>query len=307
MAQMLHVLPGMPPGQALGPLCRRGHRWHGLDGSLRYVSGGKCAECEKIRKSTPEYKAKNRAWVAAWGRERYGSDPEYREQKLAKNRARNRARRSDPEKKAADYASKTRYREGLKAQGLTARGTPRVAPCEAYWELYRWLKKPRLLPSVVELVEEERRRHWRECPEDGKPLRAFYAAALWRFRYMIDPDLRTYNREKSKRRKATERKVWLQRVTPAQLRKRFREFDHLCAYCGDGGDLHMDHFHPLAAGGPHVLGNLLPACQRCNYSKRDKHPEEWYRAQPFFTESRWRKILRALGKAKHDPGQLSMW
>src|SRR5690554_4089856 len=45
-----------------------------------------------------------------------------------------------------------------------------------------------------------------------------------------------------------------------------RRFEGRCAYCGASGPLHMDHIVPLARGGRHGIGNLLPACASCNCS-----------------------------------------
>jgi len=42
-----------------------------------------------------------------------------------------------------------------------------------------------------------------------------------------------------------------------------------CAYCGDAAE-HVDHIVPLKSGGDSMWDNLTPACQRCNYAKRDK-------------------------------------
>lgn len=40
-----------------------------------------------------------------------------------------------------------------------------------------------------------------------------------------------------------------------------------CAYdCGRMAQ-HMEHVVPLSRGGHHVIGNLVPACARCNYEK----------------------------------------
>jgi 5-methylcytosine-specific restriction endonuclease McrA len=65
-----------------------------------------------------------------------------------------------------------------------------------------------------------------------------------------------------------------------------------CAYCGKHGALTADHVLPVAHGGVDELSNLVPACGTCNSSKQHKPVESWYRAQPFFTEARWRKIQR---------------
>lgn len=52
-------------------------------------------------------------------------------------------------------------------------------------------------------------------------------------------------------------------------------FDQRCAYCHRERELHMDHVVPIAKGGRHAIGNLLPACQKCNSSKRDRLFSEW--------------------------------
>jgi hypothetical protein len=44
---------------------------------------------------------------------------------------------------------------------------------------------------------------------------------------------------------------------------------YTCAYCGDVAD-QVDHVHPKSKGGADELDNLVAACKRCNYAKRDK-------------------------------------
>lgn len=48
-----------------------------------------------------------------------------------------------------------------------------------------------------------------------------------------------------------------------------------CHYCGKEAKLTLDHVIPLSKGGKHSKDNVVPACGHCNYSKRDKTPEEW--------------------------------
>ena len=48
-----------------------------------------------------------------------------------------------------------------------------------------------------------------------------------------------------------------------------------CAYCGVKSRLTMDHIIPLSRGGYHGIGNLIPACPRCNSSKNKKFIIEW--------------------------------
>lgn len=42
-----------------------------------------------------------------------------------------------------------------------------------------------------------------------------------------------------------------------------------CVYCGAEAE-HLDHIHPLDAGGLHCLDNLAPSCMKCNTSKGAK-------------------------------------
>lgn len=49
-----------------------------------------------------------------------------------------------------------------------------------------------------------------------------------------------------------------------------------CAYCGEPHPhLQRDHVLPLARGGRHSIGNILPACPPCNYQKKAKLLSEW--------------------------------
>ena len=117
---------------------------------------------------------------------------------------------------------------------------------------------------------------------------------------------RKRSRLKEANRRARQRQVHQWPVSQQQLKHRFSAFGNSCAYCGSEQHQSLDHFIPIASGGPHALGNFLPACIDCNSCKRDLDPEAWYRVQPFFTEQRWRKILRILGKQRVPVGQLSL-
>jgi 5-methylcytosine-specific restriction endonuclease McrA len=49
-----------------------------------------------------------------------------------------------------------------------------------------------------------------------------------------------------------------------------------CAVCSDKEHgLHKDHWIPLAHGGKHQNGNLIPLCPRCNREKSAQEPHEW--------------------------------
>jgi len=51
-------------------------------------------------------------------------------------------------------------------------------------------------------------------------------------------------------------------------------YEYRCGYCGiseteAGGELTVDHFQPVSAGGPDENDNLVYACFRCNLFKAD--------------------------------------
>ena len=48
-----------------------------------------------------------------------------------------------------------------------------------------------------------------------------------------------------------------------------------CTACGIAGPSEVDHIIPLARGGSHTIGNLMPLCKSCNSSKRDLLYIEW--------------------------------
>jgi len=48
-----------------------------------------------------------------------------------------------------------------------------------------------------------------------------------------------------------------------------------CFYCGSLDLIEADHIIPLSRGGRHSIGNLVPACQKCNRSKHNNYLSEW--------------------------------
>jgi len=154
----------------------------------------------------------------------------------------------------------------------------------------RWLGNPKLSPSVAELVIQAEQ--FLKEKEERRQIQLLYS------------------REKSKRRKAQIKALSVSKVSAKDLRHRYAQFGDCCAYCGDKqkiDELHMDHFLPLSKGGTHVLSNLVPACKRCNFSKRNHHPEDWFTRQNFFSLKRWRMILQILEKKNKTLDQLAFW
>ena len=48
-----------------------------------------------------------------------------------------------------------------------------------------------------------------------------------------------------------------------------------CIYCGSTIKIEIDHIIPVSRGGRNALGNLAPACLKCNRSKSDLFVMEW--------------------------------
>lgn len=80
-------------------------------------------------------------------------------------------------------------------------------------------------------------------------------------------------------------------LTEAEWGSIRNKFGERCAYCGQTGPLHKEHFIPVARGGGFVYENILPACPTCNLSKRDREFHEWYRQQHFYCRSREQTVL----------------
>lgn len=72
-------------------------------------------------------------------------------------------------------------------------------------------------------------------------------------------------------------------------------FNNSCCYCGKKTkELQQDHLVPLSKDGPYTKDNIVPACKRCNVSKKDDDFDEWYPQQEFYSKERENKILRYL-------------
>lgn len=290
------AIPDLGDRLRLASLCKRGHQWNGHPVSLQFKDGPnwRCKECERQQENSPEGVATRRAWYEA-----------NREKLCREARERAAIRRADPVLAEADRQRqltperaekrklyKAKIRQLLREQGLTTRGTEPVNTPERV--LQNAIRRAGRCPSVARLVMNEQLRHWRKHPEDRAEHEREWARVSWWLQYQTTPDLRLYHREKSKRRKAQNRGQTPVQITVAALRQRFNEFGNCCAYCGDGGDMQIEHLEPISRGGAHDIGNIVPACARCNTSKRSHPMERWYRAQPFFSELRLQRIRRVM-------------
>lgn len=67
-------------------------------------------------------------------------------------------------------------------------------------------------------------------------------------------------------------------------RAALRDCGRRCVYCGDRLEIEtatLDHVVPRAHGGPHLPGNLVPACAPCNRMKADMLPFEFFTRYPW--------------------------
>lgn len=52
-----------------------------------------------------------------------------------------------------------------------------------------------------------------------------------------------------------------------------------CVFCGTRPIARWDHLVPIVRGGETVLGNMVPACSRCDDSKQHRPYAEWMRSE----------------------------
>jgi 5-methylcytosine-specific restriction endonuclease McrA len=292
---------GLSDGWRLGRLCAKGHTWNDHQLTLRNRDG-RCLECEAIfgAERSQKWRQANKERFNASVREREArlkeECPLLWEERKQKRRDRRQQRRHQPEMRQRIIKQKQEARDRLKAQGLTSRGTVPVDKEHAAMtreelnQYYAAIRNAGKLPTVSDLVIQEQRAYWKENPEDYMDYVRARARNRGRFRHMTELSFRLYHREKSKRRKAQERGALAVEIPVSALRRRFLEFGNCCAYCGEGGEMEIEHVVPISTGGPHDIGNIVPACHRCNMSKRNHIMETWYQGQPFFQVGRMQRI-----------------
>lgn len=131
----------------------------------------------------------------------------------------------------------------------------------------------------------DRVREYRERAAEGDPAASAERARAWR---LANPERFAENvrrwreenparykesrRERRRRRRARERAALGAEFTIEQIEQRVAYYGGLCWICEEAPYEHLDHVKPLAAGGPHILANLRPACAACNGAKRQTWP-----------------------------------
>lgn len=108
------------------------------------------------------------------------------------------------------------------------------------------------------------RRHREKYPGRAAQLQRKYRAA--------NPEkFSMWDRAQRVRRKA-HINATVDKITVKQWNEIKAAFQHHCVYClKKFARLTMDHIIPLSRGGDHTAGNIVPACGRCNSSKKARH------------------------------------
>jgi len=91
-----------------------------------------------------------------------------------------------------------------------------------------------------------------------------------------NPEKARENSRRRAERRIARKNALIYDLTVEQWERTLDVFDFRCAYCGiDSGKLQQEHFIPVLMGGGYTLGNIIPACHRCNVRKGSKDPKDW--------------------------------
>lgn len=137
-------------------------------------------------------------------------------------------------------------------------------------------RKPLAGEAAAKAAERARANYLR-----NRDARAAANAEAYRRRRQADPEaMRAQGRIYAAERRARVRAASTYAVTKGDLVALLRRHGGRCAYCLTAPAEHLDHVIPLARGGSHGIGNLAPACARCNRSKSDRLLVEWRHHRP---------------------------
>lgn len=142
-----------------------------------------------------------------------------------------------------------------------------------YWES---------LPEARRAILRERARGYSAAYRGRHPERSREASAAWRVknpgagwaatrRWYDGRPLYDAHRKQLRRERATQGPGCSER----DLRRVISSTAGVCFYCRVAPAMTIDHVVPLKRGGRHAVGNLVPACKRCNSSKGSLLLIEW--------------------------------
>lgn len=173
---------------------------------------------------------------------------------------RNRKWARDNPEKAADGARRRRQRNPERHRAAVRRWRERNPERARLYELAQNAKPE----------SKRRQRQWATENRD----RVNAAAAKWR----ANPDNQEKIRQAAKRRRAAMNGADVRAVSARDWCRLMDRCGHACFYCGSSvSEITVDHIIPISRGGRHSIGNIVPACKRCNSSKHDRLLVEWRR------------------------------
>ena len=284
----------------LGSLCKRDHDWFESGCSLRKIKKNECVECKKL--ADKKWKQDNPEKVAI-GRTKYNQQERVKEYK--RNHWTENAEKYKADKHQRYEENKREILEKSKSYNALHRDKilqylrdyhqknrdKCIARSQKYYAQHR-----------VDMLAKEKTRRQENRDEIQERRR----------RYRQSSSSKMVKKASDNRRRAKKNNNHAVPYSKDALTIRLDHFCGKCAYCGDSvgllipRSLTWDHFISISRGGSDCLGNLVPACGRCNSSKSDRDPLEWYESQHFFNPIQWGVILSALGKTKRDYKQIPL-
>ncbi|MEO0538776.1 MAG: HNH endonuclease [Cyanobacteria bacterium P01_A01_bin.123] len=320
----MDILQGLESGKLrLGSLCKRKHDWNGTGQSVRRVLKGRtdapCVDCQKLTHSryTKAFKSRLKGRTPSSLEIQLGVDCQayylgnltcghnYKDSGYSLRRIGNR----QCVQCESERVKENRIRDRKK---FSDRGKEYYAKNRE--EVLRRQKEYYSIPENADKRREGTRvatRKYRSSLEYKNKLNIYREAR----RTQIRERNRQYKR--TKRGKACLAKSNHQRrckklnqhfstYSIDEMMVRYAEFKDQCAYCGNISAIGIDHFIPFTLGGSDVIGNIIPCCEWCNSSKCNSDPFEWYSRQSFYKKSRWKRILKVLGKTQRNYMQIPL-
>ena len=161
-----------------------------------------------------------------------------------------------------EYRAKTREERAVKDRIYREKNREKIAE-----------NKRRYHQSRLEIAREYRKAHRDRIREFSAAYHQANAEAIRARKRDYDSQNRDKGRAREERRRARKMAAGVYLVTAKDIRRLLAQ---PCAYCGAKSE-HIDHVLPLARGGRHSIGNLAPACAKCNQTKHSKTVMEWKR------------------------------
>lgn len=255
----------------LGSICKHGHNWNGTGQSLRYISSSSCVTCSELRGLRKRPRRKSVEGYVKRTEEEY---PEIDATRFYLGRL------------CLNNHNWNDSRYSLRRIDNRS--------CIECANTAKRIKYHKDLENSQKRSRDNVNRYRRSNPEHYKAVRKAYRNA--------NPEKIRHQKYHQEYRKKTNHNVL---YTLKELNLHYEQFSGCCVYCG-GKATTNDHFLPLRYGGSNTILNLVPACNRCNSSKQDKDPRDWFEAQPFYSKAKWRKILKALGKNDSNYNQIPL-